>query len=62
MRIFRAWATCAEVNNQDNFEFQLSTTHIQVKWSWPEVRLLLSLYRDREQLFKDKNTKMTLWK
>ena len=29
---------------------------------WPEVRLLFSLYRDREQLFKDKNTKMTLWK
>ena len=51
-----------EVNNQDNFEFQLSTTHIQVKWSRPEVLLLLSLYRDREQLFKDKKTKTkTLW-
>ena len=43
-----------EVNNQDNVEFQLSTTHTQVKWSRPEVLLLLSLYRDREQLFKDK--------
>ena len=51
-----------EVNNQDNVEFQLSSTYIQVKWSQPEVLLLLSLYIDREQLFKDKKTKKTtLW-
>ena len=50
------------VNNQDNFEFQFSSTQIQVKWSRPEVLLLLSLYRDREQLFKDTKTKKkTLW-
>ena len=50
------------VNNQDNFEFQFSATQIQVKWSRPEVLLLLSLYRDREQLFKDTKTKKKiLW-
>ena len=49
-------------NNQGNFEFQFSATQIQVKWSRPEVLLLLSLYRDREQLFKDTKTKKkTLW-
>ena len=44
------------VNNQDNFEIQFSATQIQVKWSRPEVLLLLSLYRDKEQLLKD-----TMW-
>ena len=50
------------VNNQDNFEFQFHATQIQVKRFRPEVLLLLSLYRDIEQLFKDTKTKKkTLW-
>lgn len=40
----------------------MSITHVQVNWSRPEILLLLSLYRYREQLFKDKKTKKkTLW-
>ena len=41
------------IKNQDNFEFQFSATQLLVKRSRPKVLLLLSLYRDREQLFKD---------
>ena len=48
------------VNNQDNFEFQFSATQIQVKWSRPEVLLLLSLYRDRATVQGYKNQEQDL--